>query len=57
MSVSTQIFGYTYRTANRLQDLAIEGILGVDLLTVSANMQSLALARIEFHVRGSFPFL
>ena len=61
MSVPTQIFGYTYPkitgTVNRLQDLAMEGILGVDLLPGSANMQNLALAMIEFHVPGSIPFL
>ena len=42
MSVPTQIFGYTYikvtGTVNRLQDLAMEGILWVDLLPGSANM-------------------
>ena len=59
MGVPSQIFGYTYPkvkvTVNILQDLAMEGILGVDLLP--ANMQNLALAKIEFHVPGSFPFL
>ena len=54
MSVQTQIFGHTYPkvtdTVNRVQDLAMEGMLGVDLLPGSANMQNQALARIEFHV-------
>ena len=56
MSVPTQIFGYTYPkvtgTVNRLHDLAMEGILGVDRLNSSVNMPNLALARIEFHVPG-----
>ena len=37
---------------NRLQDLAMEGKLGVDLLHGSPDVQNLAFAWIKFHVQG-----
>ena len=44
-------------TVNRLQDLAMEAILGVDWLPGSADVQNLAFAWIKFHVTGMIPFL
>ena len=35
----------------------MEGILGVDWLPGSADVQNLAFAWIKFHVPGMFPFL
>ena len=58
--IPTQVICYPYPkvtgTVNKLQDLAMEGIL-VDWLPGSAGVQNLAFAWIKFHVPSMFPFL
>ena len=54
MSVTGQVFGDTYPkitgTVNRLLYFTMEGILGHDRLSGSANVQSMTFTGIEFNV-------